>query len=543
MEFLPSSSLTNPNRLRRLGFYVLFGRLGFLFFLVIVLQLLISFGAGYPSWLPLIPVGWIAVCLVLFALNVVWGGHRAFHLATSLLDVLFVAALIFFTGGVESDLIFLLFAVVLLSAFVLGDWSSLVVASTATVLIAAKTFLSLLDPGTLSNLRRTFAMLAAQGLALHFVAYLASRLAIGLSRQRVFNDLVLENISDAILVVGLDGRVSFQNPAAKSLLCLTNEIEGRPLEDALGSPGLIALREIVSSAGEEYTEIEIEPAPGIIVPVDVKVSAVPFPSSAASLKVVLIRDLTSARKLEEAQSRSRRLQEFSVISAGVAHEIRNPLAAIKGAAGELSRDILDPELQKMCAIVRTEADRLNNILSDFLKFTRLRTPRLEDACLRKIALDVRNTILAESPDTDYTVSIPEDICCRVDSEQFKQVLLNLSLNSVQACSEKAVIRVSAEHQNLSAFLQKHKTLVRDFRSINREGIVIVHEDEGPGIPEADRANLFLPFFTTKEKGSGLGLAMAQRVLDAHNGLIAAEHNRKKGVAFRIWLPRKQFAEG
>ncbi|MFA4986471.1 MAG: ATP-binding protein [Candidatus Brocadiia bacterium] len=527
--------------LKRLGYYVSFSRLASLIFLVIILSILTPLVQGYPAWLPLLPAFWIGLSVLIFALNYFWGNRRAFFVFQHVSDIIFVSILIYYTGGVDSEFIFLYFAVILSVAFTLADWTSMIFASSATLLISTKTLFTLLNPGGEPNLNKMFALLLAQSVAMHVVAWLSSLLAINLSRQRVLNDQVLENISDALFVVSPLHRLSYFNPMAQELLRLDSRSNGRLVDSVLQEKGLTNLLDFINLATRDNVEMEIEVAPGKIKPVHVRVSQMGASAGQDVWKVVLIEDLTDSRKLQEVESSSRRLEEYSEIAAGVAHEIRNPLSSIKGAAGEIQRDISDPELSRMASIVCKESDRLNRILSDFLQFSRIRSPVYQDTKVDEMLFDARDTFMSQTGHSiSYVVDAPPELRIPVDPEQIKQVLLNLSLNSLQAAGENVKIKVSARKQNLRDFLLESRTRARGVETFHRDGVVILHEDDGPGIQQDAREKLFWPFFTTKEKGTGLGLAVAKRIIDSHNGKMVADLSTDHGAAFRLWIPATQY---
>ena len=386
-------------------------------------------------------------------------------------------------------------------------------------------------------LNTTFALLFAQSVGIHLVAYFSSLLSINLYKERVFSDEILENISDALVVVNPNGRLAFLNPTASQLLLLSGKDIGKLCDEVFDREGLRELKKLIADDTDINLDMDIEPYSGFILPVNVRVSMIGKTGHQMAGKIILIEDLTVKRRLQEIESRTRRLQEYSVISAGIAHEIRNPLASIKAAAEEIERDPTDPDIGKMAEILNKESDRLNSILTDFLHFTRLRSPTPDDVPLRRLVQEVEDSVLARSDKPyAYELDIDPDLKCFIDREQFVQVLLNLSLNSLQAAEQEVKITVSAKRENLRDFLTRHRPIQRGFSSFNREGIVITHEDEGPGISPEARENIFVPFFTTKSKGTGLGLAMIQRIIASHNGVIVPEFDRPRGVAFSIWIP-------
>lgn len=228
------------------------------------------------------------------------------------------------------------------------------------------------------------------------------------------------------------------------------------------------------------------------------------------------------RELQENMLRLRkaeRLYAVAQMSATLAHEIRNPLASLAGAAGILKRGNANPENAKECfEIIDKESQRLNKLLADFLSFARPRAPRMQPANL----VEVLDSVIALARHSAQSAAIgfqrhvdghlPEVVC---DAEQVKQVLLNLIMNSIHA-SEQGVIEVRA--------------------SANTDEVSIAVRDHGAGVPVGQEDRIFEPFFTTKESGSGLGLAIATQIAEQHGGTLTAENSPGKGLTMTLHLP-------
>lgn len=218
--------------------------------------------------------------------------------------------------------------------------------------------------------------------------------------------------------------------------------------------------------------------------------------------------------------KTERLTAAGRLSASLAHEIRNPLASISGAAGILSRGQATQHSQRECLEILTkESQRLNKLLTNFLVFARPRLPRLQPVDVANLLQSV--TSLAQHAAADRNIllrlelqqSVAEITC---DPEQIRQLLLNLLLNAIQASPEKASVTV-ATHLH-------HTTLQIDVR------------DEGEGIAANDMEHIFDPFFTTKPNGTGLGLAIAGSIASQHSGSLTCSPNMPRGTCFTLQLP-------
>lgn len=218
--------------------------------------------------------------------------------------------------------------------------------------------------------------------------------------------------------------------------------------------------------------------------------------------------------------KTERLTAAGQLSASLAHEIRNPLASISGAAGILSRGQATQQSQRECLEILTkESQRLNKLLTNFLVFARPRLPRLQTVDVANLLQSV--TSLAQHAASDRNIVIQlnlngptGDITC--DAEQIRQLLLNLLLNAVQASPEHGSVVMTAHLQDAAMHI--------DVR------------DEGEGISAKDMEHIFDPFFTTKPNGTGLGLAIAGTIASQHGGSLTCQPNQTRGVCFTLHLP-------
>ncbi|HZY62835.1 MAG TPA: ATP-binding protein [Edaphobacter sp.] len=240
-------------------------------------------------------------------------------------------------------------------------------------------------------------------------------------------------------------------------------------------------------------------------------------------KVELEHVYTELRQKIDQMKKSERLSAAGQLAASLAHEIRNPLASISGAAGILKRGHASAANTDEClGILDKESQRLNKLLTNFLDFARPRLPRYQKvhpgALIESVAVLARHAAVLHDVELilDLSPALPDVEC---DGEQLKQVLLNLIINAVQATEGKG------------------KVIVRGSRVQNRLRIDVT--DEGCGIPAGEQEKIFDPFFTTKENGTGLGLAIAANIIEQHAGELASFLNSDKGMTFRIELPLKR----
>ncbi|MCC6588193.1 MAG: sensor histidine kinase [Bryobacterales bacterium] len=233
------------------------------------------------------------------------------------------------------------------------------------------------------------------------------------------------------------------------------------------------------------------------------------------------------RELQENFEHLKRAERFSAIgqmAAGLAHEIRNPLAAIEGAADLLTPGAAEQSgqqamQQEFVGIIKKECRRLSRLLTGMLDFARPRTPQFQFTSVAPLLESVISLITAFAQKSGVTIqwsiepALPAIAC---DPEQIKQVFLNLAMNAVQAMNNQGTLAITAARRAGS--------------------IVIEVRDEGPGIAPENLDKVFSPFFTTKTDGTGLGLPIAQQIVVRHGGVIMADPNTPRGTVFTVVLP-------
>lgn len=225
----------------------------------------------------------------------------------------------------------------------------------------------------------------------------------------------------------------------------------------------------------------------------------------------------------EGMKRIERLSAVGQLSAGLAHEIRNPLASIAGAAGILKRsDVLEPKHLKCVEIITNECKRLDDLLTDFLNFARPRSPRMQkihlDAALDSVLALANHGIRGKTIQCEKRVS-PDLPPVECDPEQLEQVLLNLMINAIDASPDGGTVILSAEEVD------------------GRVAVRVI--DSGHGVAAAHVDRLFDPFFTTKEHGTGLGLPVAHQIMTQMGGMLLAQKNPDAGMMFSVILPSQR----
>jgi signal transduction histidine kinase len=230
------------------------------------------------------------------------------------------------------------------------------------------------------------------------------------------------------------------------------------------------------------------------------------------------------RQTFEQLRQSDRLAALGELSAGIAHEIRNPLGSIKGSVEILEEEI--PKSHKkyeFIRIIKEEVARLNLLVAEFLKFARPPKLSIESTSINEL---IRSTLVlirkeAEKVKIDILATLQESLpLLKLDPDQIRQVLLNLMLNAVQAMPKGGSLQIATSLEAAG------------------ECILITVSDTGEGINDKDLERIFDPFFTTRPAGTGLGLSISHQIVENHGGHLAARRNKTGGMSFIIRLPVK-----
>jgi signal transduction histidine kinase len=248
----------------------------------------------------------------------------------------------------------------------------------------------------------------------------------------------------------------------------------------------------------------------------------------------IFQDISDQKRLEALRMRAERLEGVAELSAALAHEIKNPLASIRSAIEQLSKmPHVGADEKTLSNLVMRESDRLARLLSEFLDFARVRVVRTETV---DVAAVVRGaaTMAGQHPDRRDGVRVscvvPDGaLLVRGDEDLLHRAIFNLALNAVQASPVNGEVRVEA----MPTREEEQSGLGAPFQF---GGIAVRVSDDGPGIPPDIRDRLFDPFFTTKPGGSGLGLAVVHRAIEAHRGLVFLD-SAGRGTRFTVLLPK------
>ncbi|ABP78056.1 nitrogen regulation protein NtrB [Stutzerimonas stutzeri A1501] len=349
--------------------------------------------------------------------------------------------------------------------------------------------------------------------------------------------LLIENLTTATLLLNSRLRLEYMNPAAEMLLAVSGQrSHGQFISELFTeSPeALAALRQAVEEA-HPFTKREatLTSATGQSLTVDYAVTPVLTRQETMLLLEVLPRDRLLRITKEEAQLSKQETTKMLV--RGLAHEIKNPLGGIRGAAQLLARELPEEHLKDYTEVIIEEADRLRNLVDRMLGSNKL--PSLAMTNIHEVLEHVASLIEAECQGSiilvrDYDPSIPEVL---MDREQMIQAVLNIMRNAMQALAgqnELGLGRLTLRTRTLRQFTIGH---IRH-RLVARIEII----DNGPGIPAELQNTLFYPMVSGRPDGTGLGLAITQNIISQHQGLIECESHPGHTV-FSIFLPLEQGA--
>jgi len=349
-----------------------------------------------------------------------------------------------------------------------------------------------------------------------------------LDRIKVDNDAILRHLATGILVVDHTATIDYLNPAAQQVLGVRAEdLVGQPV-DALPAR-LDGLRALVRDSrdqgrGRARAELTVTTASGRTLPLGASTNVLRHEDQLTGV-VAVFQDLTEVREMERRARRNETLAEVGALAAGIAHELRNGLKPISGSVEVLQRELkLEGETADLMDLIARESARLNKFVTDLLSYSRERDLALEpvrlDDHLRELVSTLRHDPRrASGVQVEYggCPDAPEEARLAIDSEQMRQVWLNLAANALEAIGERGTLTVSWS--------------VRD-----EDQVTVEFRDDGPGIAADDLRRVGEPFFTTKRGGTGLGLAIALRIVERHGGGLTLDSEAGRGTTARVTLP-------
>ncbi len=353
----------------------------------------------------------------------------------------------------------------------------------------------------------------------------------GLSRLQAFHENIVHSISSGVFTTDEEGRITSFNPAAQEATGYSfGQVQGCHWQEVFNwHPSHQDDDRIQDASANMRFEVECKRSDGNRLILGMTLAPLHERGEKKGL-VGVFKDLTQIRDLEEEMRRKEWLASLGEMSAGMAHEIRNPLGALAGAMQMLRKDLqADDTNQRLMEIAVREATRLNTIITEFLQYARPPALNLAEYDLNKVLAEILDLLQHEARSrTNITleaVPCPETLPAQVDQDQMKQVFWNLAVNAFDAMPKGGQLSIGTGCRKVDAAGRK------------AEVVEVSFQDTGEGIPKKNLDKIFLPFFTTKRRGSGLGLAAAHRIVDLHGGWIKVESHEGQGTRFGVCLPR------
>jgi two-component system sensor histidine kinase PilS (NtrC family) len=456
----------------------------------------------------------------------------AFAYTQLLLDVIFEIMLIYITGGIESWFSFTLILTIISSSIILNKRAGYITATCSSILYGVLinlqfyTLLPMISEGITEEkdyLYNIFIHIISFYLVAYLSGYLSSRLEktvmkleekdIDLRDLEFFNREVVESLSSGLFTTDTAGNVLIFNRTAEKITGIKKRaVIGHRMDTVVPFfkfPFTVGRREdtIMVNGTNKMIGINISTLKGI----DENIRGY----------IGIFQDLTQMKKLEAEMKQKEKMATIGELSSNIAHEIRNPLASLKGSIEMLKEDTVgEGYKKKLMEIALKEMERLNRIITDFLTYSRPTPPEFKRFELHSM-LDETIELLKHVEQNKVGVSIRKDYSgtleVNADPQKIRQVFWNLGINAIEAMPDGGELVISTR---------------------NTDRVVeITFKDFGVGIDRKDTERIFYPFFTTKEQGTGLGLSIAYRIIEEHKGSINVNSSIGVGTVFEIILPK------
>jgi two-component system sensor histidine kinase PilS (NtrC family) len=350
-----------------------------------------------------------------------------------------------------------------------------------------------------------------------------------LKEARLDTSDILQSMNNGLIAFDRSGRVMYFNQAALDIFQI-DQMTGMERYDSLlanraGKLVEIIRRELTENSSGADEEIEILGRDGF--PIPIGLTTVPLYDTDGGRRgmIVNFKDLTEKQKLLEMLRQSDRMAAIGELSAAIAHEIRNPLAAIGNAVELLGEEIegRQGQVSRLLQVIEKESDRLQRITSEFLKFARIKNPEIVPIELKN-AIDEVVLLIGNDPRKTEQVEISNRVggnqIIYFDPDHLKQLMINIIINSLDALGGQGEIEIGLERKRKTA-----DTFIR-----------LIIADNGPGFPDDVIGSVFEPFFSTKKEGTGLGLALVRKIAVSNHGRVFAKNRKNGGAEIALDIP-------
>jgi signal transduction histidine kinase len=362
---------------------------------------------------------------------------------------------------------------------------------------------------------------------------------------------ILTSFRAGIVAIGQDGTIAFINPIGAKILEGCPLIEGENIHARAGENSFFRILSEAISMNYLPTRVEVElpGKEGDRQSLGFTLSDLKEDDKRVGI-CAFFKDLTQVEMAEENEDLEQRLLLLGQMAAGLAHEIRNPIAGIGVHCGILKHHLGQNEkLLSSVNMMEGEIFRVEFIIRECLNFVRPAELGVKTVYIDRIVEGIVDRLRVVHPDMQFVVNkvATHELVAEVDSGLFEQAISNILSNAVEACGGKGRIDVSfGISRHFSDLLQlgrRVEPLVTGHSGKEEEFIRISIRDNGPGIPPEIQDKIFVPFFTTKKSGTGIGLSMAQKIVHAHGGVMDLKSEPGKGTDFVIKIPMRQKSGG
>lgn len=372
------------------------------------------------------------------------------------------------------------------------------------------------------------------------VAIENAQLFTEVQNARIYNETLLQNLTTGVVAADIDGRITVFNKEAEQITGLPwRNLADRSIDD-LPKPLCELLRDtIAAGALQEDREIIL---PGEASNVIVRASSSIFHGEGGEMlgALMVLTDITALKRLELQIRRSDRLASLGTLSAGMAHEIKNPLVSIKTFAQLLPERYQDSDFRETFSnLIGHEIDRIDSLVNQLLRFARPAKPLLKPMhvheVLEKSLMLVGHRLYQQEIKLARLWNADIDTI-HADADQLEQVFLNFFLNAMDAMKQGGELVIETEIRAAEEWV----TAINGSNGDRHEVLRVTVRDDGEGIRDEDIPHVFDPFFTTKDYGTGLGLSVVHGIIQEHGGQIEVESRVAQGTSFHILLPLVRF---
>lgn len=464
---------------------------------------------------------------------------RNFLYAQVLFDVAMVTGIVHITGGPDSSFAPLFILVIAIGSVLLPIPGGILIGALASLLYFGDIlwwYTAAPPPGVLLQIGLFAVMALATGFLgdrLRRTGRMLSIVQSELHQLRVETDEILREVDTGVLTVDASGRLAYANPAAEAMLDIrAKEWADDDVMDLLDArvEGLGTTLRRSARRATPVRWFEARRTGAADRWLGVRTTSVQRDDG--RWVTAVIQDVSDGKRAEQLHVRAQRLAAVAALSASMAHEIKNPLASIRSAVEQLAADGLDAEDRgTLRGLVLDESDRLSRLLSQFIEYSRVEVRERSEVGIAKVCREAIG-LCGSHPASEgvaYDLTAPEDppLLVSGDPDLLHRAVFNLVLNAFQYAGSGGSIRVDAR-------VAEHADIPPGFEL--DEAVRVTVEDSGPGIPHDELHRVFDPFYTKRQGGSGLGLALVYRAVEAHDGVIVVGRSELGGAAFSVFLP-------